>query len=169
MEFSELVRSRYSVRTYKSDPVDEKHLQQILTAAQMAPTAANRQPFQIIIIHTRGRENELKRIYARDWFTQAPLLICICATPQTGWVRKDGKNYAEVDAAIVMDHLILSAADLGYGTCWVAAFDAGAARQILQLPDEIEPIAFTPLGLPADTPREKKRQPLTSLIRHERW
>jgi nitroreductase len=169
MEFSQLVHSRYSVRAYKPDPVDESALQKILTAAQMAPTAANRQPFQIIVIHTRGRDSELRRIYPREWFTQAPLVICICATPETGWVRKDGKNYAEVDAAIVMDHLILAAADLGYGTCWVAAFDAGAARQILQLPDTVEPIAFTPLGLPADSAREKKRQPLPALVRYEKW
>jgi nitroreductase len=169
MEFSDLIRERYSVRAYKADPVEEEKLQRVLEAARLAPTAANRQPFRLIVIHTQGREKELNRIYGRQWFVQAPLLLCMCALPREAWVRADGKNYAEVDATIAMDHLILAAADLGLGTCWVAAFDPTAARQVLGLPEEVEPVAFTPLGYPADTPREKKRRPLPELVRYERW
>lgn len=169
MEFSELVAKRYSVRAYKPDPVEDEKLQQVLEAARLAPTAANRQPFQIIVIHTAGREAELNRIYGRDWFVQAPLVLCACGIPARGWVRKDGKNYTDVDVAIVVDHLILAAANAGLGTCWIGAFDATAARQVLHLPDDVEPIAFTPLGYPADQPGPKKRQPLSELVRYERW
>ena len=73
-------------------------------------------------------------------------------------------DYCDVDIAIVMDHLILQAADLGLGTCWVAAFDPAAAREVLQLSREWEPIAFTPLGYPADSPRPKARMPLDDLV-----
>jgi nitroreductase len=65
-----------------------------------------------------------------------------------------------------MDHLILAAANLGLGTCWVAAFDPAAARKILQLPEGLEPVAFTPLGYPADSPRPKQRKPLAELVRY---
>ncbi len=169
MDFFSLSKQRYSVRAYKSDPVEEGKLQQVLEAARMAPTAANRQPFQLVVIHTAGREAELKRLYYREWFSQAPLVIGICALPLVAWVRRDGKNYADVDTTIAMDHLILAAADLGLGTCWVAAFDPDAAREILQLPDGVEPIAFTPLGYPADQSRPKERKPLSELVRYERW
>jgi nitroreductase len=81
----------------------------------------------------------------------------------------DGKNYNDVDVAIALDHLILAAADIGLGTCWIAAFDPAAAREVLNLPDGVEPVAFTPLGYPADTPRPKSRKPLESLLRYERW
>lgn len=170
MEFSELIKTRYSVRAYKPDAVEEDQLQQVLEAARLAPTAANRQPFQFIVIHTAGREAELKRIYNRDWFVQPPLVICACGVPAQSWVRRqDGKNYTEVDVAIAMDHLILAAANLGLGTCWIAAFDPTAARQVLHLPDGVEPIAFTPLGYPADRPGPKKRKALSELVRYESW
>jgi nitroreductase len=81
----------------------------------------------------------------------------------------DGKNYADVDATIAMDHLILAAADLGLGTCWIAAFDPKAAREVLGLPDDVEPLAFTPLGYPADNWRPKKRKSLAEIVRHEKW
>ncbi len=169
MKFTELVRQRYSVRAYKPDPVPEDRLQQVLEAARLAPTAANRQPFQIIVVHTAGREAELKRIYNHDWFVQAPLVICACGVLSQTWVRRDGKNYNDVDVAIAMDHLILAAADLGLGACWIAAFDPAAARQVLGLPGGVEPVAFTPLGYPADRPAPKARKPLSELVRYERW
>jgi nitroreductase len=169
MQFSELIRKRYSVRAYKSDPVEEDNLQQILEAVRLAPTASNRQPFQFIIIHTAGREAELRRIYSRNWFGQAPLVICACGIPAQNWVRSDGKNYNDVDVAIAMDHLVLAAADVGLGTCWVAAFNPAAAREVLGLPDGVEPIAFTPLGYPADQPQPKVRKALSDLVRYESW
>ena len=52
MDFMELIRKRYSVRAYKPDPVEDEKLSQVLEAARLAPTAANRQPFQLILIRT---------------------------------------------------------------------------------------------------------------------
>ncbi len=169
MEFSELVTKRYSVRAYKPVPVEEDKLKQVLEAARLAPTAANRQPFQLIVIHTEGKQAELKRLYHREWFSRAPLIIGVCAIPAQAWVNREGKNYADVDAAIVMDHLVLAAANLGLGTCWVAAFDPQVAREMLRLPEGVEPIAFTPLGYPADQPGPKERKPLSELVRYEHW
>jgi nitroreductase len=169
MQFSELVKKRYSVRSYKPDPVEDDKLEQVLEAARLAPSAANRQPFQLIVVHTAGREAELNRIYARPWFVQAPLVICVGGNPGQAWIRRDGKSYCDVDVAIAVDHLTLAAADLGLGTCWIGAFDPTAAREILGLPDEIEPIAFTPLGYPNDEPKPKVRKPLDELVRYEHW
>jgi len=170
MEFFELIEKRYSVRSYKAENVEEDKLLKVLHAARLAPTAANRQPFQIVVVHTEGRKVELARLYHREWFTQAPLLVAVCGEMERGWVRDfDGVNYTYVDAAIVMDHLTLAACDLGLGTCWVAHFNPRAAREILALPANVEPIALTPLGYPADQPKPKVRKELKDLVRYERW
>jgi nitroreductase len=169
MEFSDLITERYSVRGYSDEPVSEDDLNYILEAARMAPTAANRQPFQLIVIHTEGRKEELRRIYDKDWFVEAPLIIVACGLPSKAWVRHDKANFTNVDVSIVMDHLILAAADRGLGTCWIGAFDPEAAREILELPDEVEPIVMTPVGHPTTSPTKKKRKPLSELVRYERW
>ena len=169
MEFRMLIRERYSVRAYKPDAVPEETLRDVLEAARLAPTAANRQAFQLIVIHTETKKEDLKTIYGPDWFTQAPIVICACGIPGDNWVRSDDRNYVDVDAAIVMDHLILAAADAGLGTCWIGAFDPSAARSVLGLPATVEPIAFTPLGFPDDEPQPKKRKPIDVLVRYEKW
>ena len=170
MEFTQLIAQRYSVRAYKPDPVEDEKLQQVLEAARLAPTAANRQPFQIIVVHTAGRKTELQRIYHREWFVQAPLILCAVGVPKQGWVRSaDQRRYLDVDVAIIMDHLILAATTQGLGTCRIAAFNVKAAREILRLPDEVEPLIFTPLGYPDDQPGPKERKPLSELVRYEQW
>ena len=169
MDFQELVSHRYSVRAYKPDAVEDDKLRQVLEAARLAPTAANRQPFRLIVTHTAGKEAELRRIYDKDWFVQPPLVICACGVSGGNYVREGRRSYLDVDVAIAMDHLIMAAADIGLGTCWIGAFDATAARDILGIPDDVEPIVFTPLGYPADQPREKTRRPLEDLVTYERW
>jgi nitroreductase len=169
MEIINLFNNRYSCRSYKSTRIEESKLETLLESARLAPTAANRQPFKLIIIKTKGKENELRSIYNREWFVQAPIVICAVGLPQVAWTRVDGKKYTSVDVAIVMDHLILTAASIGLGTCWIAAFDPISAKEFLKLPDDVEPIIFTPLGYPADTPKPKSRKPLSDLICYEKW
>jgi nitroreductase len=166
MEYSQLIAKRYSVRAYRPDPVEDEKLQAVLEAARLAPTAANRQPFQLVILHTVGHEAEIGQIYPRPWFVQAPLVIGVCVIASQAWVRaSDRFNARLIDAAIVADHLILAATDLGLGTCWIANFNTEAARSVLQLPEEVEPVIFTPLGYPADQPGPKTRKALGELVR----
>jgi nitroreductase len=170
VEFDDLIRARYSCRSYKPDAIDQTTLDRLLAAAVLAPTAANRQPFRLIVVHTAGRQDELRKVYGRDWFVQAPLVICACGLKQQGWVRRvDDRSYTDVDVTIAMDHLILAAANLGLGTCWIAAFDPTAVRRMLALPADVEPIVLTPLGYPADRPGPKERKPASELVRYERW
>ncbi len=169
MDLFEAIESRYSVRGYKPDAVDDDTLAKVLEAARRAPTAANRQPFRVVVVHTRGREEELKRVYGRPWFTDAPLVLAVVAVPGEAWRRMDDKPYDEVDATIAMDHLVLAATALGLGTCWIAAFDPVAAREVLGLPGDVEPIAFTPLGYPDKGPSKTARRPLDELVHYERW
>ncbi|MBN1247223.1 MAG: nitroreductase family protein [Anaerolineae bacterium] len=170
MEFFDLIKTRRSVRAYKPDPVEASQLDQILEAARWAPTAANRQPFRVMVIKTAGREAELGRIYERNWFVEAPLVLCVCGVEAEGWVRRyDGKSYLDVDAAIVMDHIVLAATALGLGTCWIAAFDPEAASEVLALPPDVEPIIFTPLGVPDDRPGIKRRKALEDIVKYDTW
>lgn len=169
MNFLELAGKRYSVRAYKADAIEPRILEKVLQAMRLAPSACNRQPFQFIVIHTAGKEEELQRIYRREWFVQAPIVICACAIPGQAWCRTDMKNYVDIDVTIAMDHMILAATELGLGTCWIGAFNHAEARRILALPDGVEPLAFTPLGYPADAPRTKNRRPLDELVRYEQW
>ena len=158
MDFNTLIESRYSIRGYEKRPVEDDKLQQVLNAARMAPTGSNRQAFQLIVIHTAGKEEEMRRLYGADWFADVPIVIVACAA----------SDY-KLNIGIVMDHLILAATEQGLGTCWIGAFNRDVAREILELPDGVEPIIAATLGYAADPGRPKKRKPLDELVRYEKW
>jgi nitroreductase len=166
MSLLTVARQRYSCRAFLPDAVGEEPLGRVLEAARLAPTACNRQPFKLLVLDTARYQSQLRRIYRREWFVQAPLVVAVLAAPHLAWVRHDGVNYAVVDATIAFDHLILAASDEGLGTCWVAAFDVPAARECLQLSPQWEPVAFTPLGWPADKAPTKERRPIDDLVQY---
>jgi nitroreductase len=158
MDFHDVIASRRSIRAYRADPVEESKLTAVVEAGLSAPTACNYQPFRVVIAATAGREADLRRVYDKAWFVAASMVLVVCSVPGEAWSRRDGKNYADVDATIAMDHMILAAASLGLGTCWIANFDPVAAREAFKLEAGWEPIAMTPLGYPAEAPAARARK-----------
>ena len=169
MSFLELAQKWVSNRGYRSEPVQEDDLKKVLEAGCLAPTAANRQPFHFIVVRDRAKISALGDPKRREWFAAAPVVIVVCVDRAKAWVRSDGLNFAEVDAAIAMDHMTLCAADLGLGTCWIGAFDPVRVRSVLGLPEGIEALVMTPLGKPTDQGSPKKRKPLEELVRYDGW
>ncbi len=166
MEFYDVVSKRRSVRAYRTDPVEAEKLDRILNAARQAPTAANRQPLHFYVVCDAALRERLLGAYSQKWFAQAPVIICACARPSQGWQRVDGKNYADVDVTIAMDHLILAATAEGLGTCWIGAFKPDRLRDILELPADLEPVAMTPLGYPATEPGPTSRKELSEIVEY---
>lgn len=165
MDIYEIMKKRRSIRSYKSEQVEEEKLSRILEAARLAPSAANRQPIYFVVIKDEKTKQQLKNAYSEKWFYTAPIIICACSIPEKAWKRNDGKNYADIDAAIAMDHLILAAAAEGLATCWIAAFKTPLVKSILNLPADIEPVAMTPVGYPTDIPEPTYRKPLEEIVK----
>ncbi len=166
MELHDVIRQRRSVRSYESRPVEDDKLARVLEAARLAPSAANRQPIHLYVIRSEDVRKRLLQAYSQEWFAGAPVIVCICGRPSRAWSRMDGKNYADVDATIAMDHLILAAAAEGLGTCWIGAFNPERLREVLGIPAELEPVAMTPIGYPAAQPAPTPRKPLDEICEY---
>ena len=76
--------------------------------------------------------------------------IVACADHRESWHRPaDGKDHADIDVAIAVEHLCLAATEVGLGTCWVCNFDVALCRGALGLPSGVEPVVMVPVGLPS--------------------
>jgi nitroreductase len=169
MHFNQLLRERFSVREYKPLKVSKALLIEVLEAARMAPSAANRQPWNFILVANDDNLDRLKACYEREWFKRVPQVIVICGNHEESWKRSfDQKDHCDVDAAIAIDHMTLRAAELGLGTCWICHFNPDSVREVLQLPSHIEPIALLPIGYPQDNKApEKKRKAFSDVVHEE--
>ena len=170
MNFDQLVRTRYSQRSYDPErPVPQELLTQLLETAHWAPSAANRQPWQILVIQSAAALNRIHPAYPRDWFLAAPCVLAVKGWRSRAWTRAfDHYNSLETDLAILTDHLTLAAADLGLGTCWIANFDPLVLAEALELQADEVVFSLSPLGYPAsDAPprRPSSRQNLSDTVR----
>jgi len=155
--FLELAKSRYSVRNYLNKPVEDEKLNYVLEAGRIAPSAANYQPWHFIVIKEIEMRKRIFETYNRPWLLQAPVIIILCGDHAVSWKRPDGKDHCDIDVAIATDHMTLAAEDIGLSTCWICHFDAKRAKEILNLPDLIEPVVYLPLGYSGDQPDKKSR------------
>lgn len=167
MTFQELSAVRYSVRKFKSLPVELDKLAKILEAGRLAPTAHNSQPQRIKVI------TEPAELAMVDECTPcrfgAPAVLLVCYDKSVCWKRPfDGALSGEVDASIVTTHLMYAAQDLGLGSLWVMYFDPAKAIEHFALPKTIVPVAMLPLGYPAEDARPSdshaKREALDNLL-----
>ena len=149
MNFIELAKNRYSCRKFADKKVEEDKIERILKAAQVAPTAHNLQPFHIWVI---DKEEDIEKIkLATPCHFDAKLFFVVGANTAEGWTRKyDGKEFADVDTAIVGTHMMMAIQDLGLATTWVGHFKSQAMVEQFPMMEGYELIAIFPVGYAAE-------------------
>ena len=168
----EAIRKRRSVRKYEETELSDDQVNQVLEGAIYAPSWANKQGWQIMVVksaETRAKVSEvLEGNPGARAVATAPVLLVVCMDPGASGVLK-GKEYYMVDAGILMDHLMLEAADIGLGTVFVGMFDEDKVRGVLGVPDEYRIVGLTPLGVPAKIPGERPHNELADIVHRETW
>ncbi len=170
MDLFKVLEQRHSVRAYTDQPVPKELLQQILEATNRAPSAGNRQAFEVYLI--RGRENREALVQAgneQDFLGQAPLVLVFCthaALDYDRYAERGAGLYCIQDATIACTFAMLAATALGLSSVWVGAFDEEAVRRFICAPEDQRPVAMLPIGYAAETPRIRSRRKLTDLV-HE--
>lgn len=152
MTFLELAKLRFSSRNYKPQAVEHEKIMKVLEAARIAPSAANKQPWQFVVFTKPESLSKAYQMYHREWFKKSPVVILACAEKNNAWVRpEDQKNHADIDLAIAIDHMTLQATELNLATCWICNFYVQKTKQLFNLPAHIEPIAILTLAYPQDS------------------
>jgi nitroreductase len=158
------IMRRRSVRKYEAKPVAEKDLATILEAGRQAPSAANRQPWHFIVVRDEDQKRRLAEACSDQmWMADAGVIIAGVGKPSVN------EKWFPVDVAIAMENMILVATALGYGTCWIGAFDQGKVKEVLGVPEELQVVALTPVGVPADRPDARPRQPMAEFASLDRY
>ena len=150
MTFQELAKNRYSVRSFRENPIEKEHMDLILEAGRVAPTACNFQPQKIYVARSAEARAKLASV-CRCTFG-APVILVVGYDRTRDWKNKlmPGLTSGETDAAIVCTHMMLQAADLGIGSCWVGYFNPEQVAEVLGLPENITVTALLPIGYPAE-------------------
>ncbi len=173
MNFLEIAKNRYSSRSYLEKEIEEEKLLYVLAAARVAPSAVNKQPWHFVVIREEKQLEKIKACYARDWINSAPAIIVAIVDHQKSWIRRDGKDHADIDISIAVDHMTLAATEQGLATCWVCNFQREEVAKLLDLPENLEPAVVLPIGYPTDSPKPERhdnlRKGLDEIVHWEKF
>jgi len=169
MEIIEGIKTRRSIRKFKGQAVSPELIRQLLEAAMSAPSAGNQQPWHFVVIDQRRILDQVPTIHPYAAFCkQAPLAILVCGDPRLEkypgfWVQ---------DCSAATQNLLLAAHGTGLGAVWTGVYPVDervqAFRKLLDLPEEVIPLALVVIGHP-DQKRAHPERYLQERVHHNAW
>lgn len=165
MNFEDVIRERFSTRSFKDEKVSKEQLDKILEAGRIAPTAKNSQPIKIYVIESDEALNKINDCSPCIYGAKTVLLVC--GNKETSF-HKGAHSSHEIDASIVATHMILEATNLGVDSVWVGMFDDDKVKETFNL--EYEPVCIIPLGYHTDdykpSPMHSTRKDISEIVEY---
>jgi nitroreductase len=184
----EVFQKRRSVRKFKSDPVPDTKIKQIIDAARMAPTSGNQQPWKFLVIRDKKVINQMLEACIREsmvryeanpnsnetkvqfearvraalssGYFSAPVFIVVLTDNNSKY-----PDYNHWDGPLAAGYLMLAARALGYGTVFITdAIPENVTKEVLQIPDNFTRVCITPLGVPFEWPATPPKKDLNEMI-----
>ena len=177
-DLMDVIKSRRSVRKYEETPVPDEKLETLLEAVKWAPSWANTQCWEIIVIKDPAIKEKLQTSLpakgqpASKAIVQAPVVLGVCAKTKSSGYYKDlvttkFGDWFMFDLGIACQNICLTAHNLGLGTVMVGLFDHEKAAGILNVPSGYELVLLIPLGYPAKQSSAPKRREISEFTHHD--
>jgi nitroreductase len=157
MGVKEAIAGRLSIRRYAESLISPEHMETLFRALQLAPSANNGQNWEFIFVG----DAEIKCRLVGACSNQSFVGNC---TYFIAGVVDPGQKWHMVDITIALTNFALQAADLGYGTCWIGAFDENKVKEILEVPDERKVVICMTFGTPEGRHVPKGRKAFDEFI-----
>jgi nitroreductase len=164
MDVLEAIKTRRSIRKYKREPIPDEDLQTLMEAARLAPSADNRQPWRFVIVQDSDRKKALAEAASNQTFLSDAAIVITAVSD-----REASTQWHEKDTMIALEHIVLAATALGYGTCWIGAFDEHEVKHLLKIPSRMKVVALLPIGVPNEKPDPNPRKPSSEIFFEEKW
>lgn len=173
-----------SIRRFKSTPIPEEELRELLEAASRASTCGNMQLYSLVVTRDKTmREKLLPCHFGQQMVVEAPCVVTICADVHrfSMWCRqRDAEpaydNFAwfltaATDALLAAQNLALAAEERGLGICYLGTtlYTAGDIVRVLNLPKGVLPVTTLVLGYPDEKPELTDRLPLDAVVHFETY
>ena len=179
MDTMTCIKSRRSVRKYKSDPIPPEVLNEVLEAFRWSPSWANVQAWEVVVVTDPALKAKLQECFAagnpaRNAMVQAPVIIAACGRKgKSGYYKNVVTtvfgDWWMFDLGIAAENLCLAACALGLGTVHAGLLDQKKANEILGLPDDVTVAELIPLGYPDHEPKAPPRKALSEFVHRERF
>jgi nitroreductase len=167
----DVIRERGSVRRYEDRSIPTEAMEQVLEAARLGQSAANRQPWEFVVVV--GKDTKKKIASASESFVAEATAVIVCIAHPENCGHVGSLDSFLVDVAIAVENMALVSWELGLGSCWIGAYDEEEIRQILNIPENLRVASLLTLGYPAEKPEPQairnRRKSLSQIVHYEKY
>jgi len=166
VDILEAIKTRRAIRKYKTEVVPDDMIETILDAGRFAPTGSNLQPWKFIVVRNPTTIDLIRKL-SPGYFGAAPQAIVICSDKVTAYEKGGtlGRDYITIaDCSMATENMLLAAHALGLGACPMKSFATAAIKEVLQIPDGIEPELILIMGYPDEKPNPPPKYPLEQIV-----
>ena len=169
MEFTEVVKNRYSCKKYDGKQISEEQLDAVLQAGRLAPTAKNLQGQRIYVVQSAEGLAKIDELTPCRY--GAPTVLVVAFDKNSVFVSPgEEANSGVEDASIVATHMMLAATNTGVDSCWLNFFDPAAVAKAFDLPENEQVLMLLDLGFAAEgfapLPNHTSRKPLEETVKY---
>ena len=169
MEFTEVVKNRYSCKKYDEKQISAEQLDAVLQAGRLAPTAKNLQGQRIYVVQSAEGLAKIDELTPCRY--GAPTVLVVAFDKNSVFVYPgEEANSGVEDASIVATHMMLAATNKGVDSCWLNFFDPAAVAKAFDLPENEQVLMLLDLGFAAEgfapLPNHTSRKPLEETVKY---
>jgi nitroreductase len=164
-----VIKARGSIRSYEGKPIHKQALLDILEAARMAQSAANRQPWEFIVVTDPAIKKKLIQAAGNQSFVGEAAAVIVClANPEESASVGPFEGFL-IDLAIAIENMVLTAWDLGIGSCWIGAYNERKVKELLDVPRNLRVVSLLTLGYPDERAGPKYRKDLDEIVHYQKY
>lgn len=160
MRILDAVKERRSIRKFLQKEIPDNVLEELKEALIWAPSAGNLQARKFYFVFDRKTKEKIAdAALNQNFIAKAPLTIVACTDSQIKlhYGERGVSLYSIQDVSASIMGMMLVAHDAGLGSVWIGAFHEKEVSKILNMPDNLRPVAIIPIGYPASIPSAPSR------------
>ncbi len=158
MSLLDVILGRRSIRCYKSEPIPDDILKNVLEAGRLAPSADNAQPWHFVVITESKIKEKLSTGTWNGFIKDSAVTIVGC-----GYVANE---WATIDVTIALENMVIAAEAQGVGSCWVGDFKEEEVKELLGIPNNLKVVALVSFGYPAEKPDPPSKKSLEAIVHY---
>lgn len=161
MSLLDVIFRRRSIRRYRSEPIPDEVLRNILEAGRLAPSADNAQPWHFIVVTESKIKEKLSRGEWNYFIKDSAATVVGCGYSDNEW--------STIDVAIALENMVIAAEAQGVGSCWIGDFEEEEVKELLGIPDNLKVVALVSFGYPAEKPSPFNKKSLKEIVHYNKF
>jgi len=163
MSVLEAIEKRRSIRKYKPSSIPAGDLKKILEAGRLAPSAGNRQAWEFIVVRNPEQKKRLVEAVKTSSIVDAGVIVVAIADAEVS------PKWCKQDVMIAVENMVLASSSLGYGTCWIGAFEEEQVKKVLGIPEKLSVVILLPIGVSDESPESRDRKHFSEIFFQDKY